>query len=172
MLEIKAPYIIHAARFDMVQKRQDLLLDGFFKIQTNIPLVLLTQPNDALKNMIEMHPKKSNIHILPFQENPYPWIKNAKLLILCSDFEGFGNVLVEALICQTPVISTNCPSGPREILGKNMSNWLVQCNNSIALANKIDQYLSTNQYIIDQNHLEKFSDKSAITKINKVIHSC
>jgi glycosyltransferase involved in cell wall biosynthesis len=46
-----------------------------------------------------------------FQKNPLPWIKHARMLVLSSDSEGFGNVVVEALLLDTPVASTRCPGG-------------------------------------------------------------
>jgi glycosyltransferase involved in cell wall biosynthesis len=58
----------------------------------------------------------------------------ADLLVLCSDHEGLPNVLIEALACGTRVVSTDCPSGPSEILGGEFAQWLVPCNDADALA--------------------------------------
>jgi len=76
--------------------------------------------------------------ILPgYQKNPYPWIANAKLLVLSSDFEGFGRVLAESLILNTPAISTDCPSGPAEILAGPLQMFLSLPEDSNALATNI-----------------------------------
>lgn len=164
------PYIIHVARFDLENKRQDLLLESFEQVSTNISLVLITQINDILLEMVNQSSKRDKIILVPFMANPYPWISRAKLLILCSDSEAFGNVIVEALALNTPVISTNCPSGPSEILGDNMQEWLVEPNNSTAIAIKIDQYLNhPEKYIIDQEQLERFSSVKAEHKLSNLI---
>jgi len=57
-----------------------------------------------------------DIYFLGFQKNPYKFIKKSKIFVLSSLWEGFSNVLIESLACETPIISTDCKSGPREIL--------------------------------------------------------
>lgn len=69
-----------------------------------------------------------------FQPNPHPFIKNATVFALSSVFEGFGLVLVEALACGTPIVSTDCPSGPSEVLGGGEFGVLVKPEDSRALA--------------------------------------
>ncbi|PWS15470.1 glycosyl transferase, partial [Klebsiella pneumoniae] len=68
-----------------------------------------------------------------FQPTPLPWIKHARMLTLSSDSEGFGNVIVEALLLNTPVASTRCPGGVSEILSGELSRGLAELN-SAALA--------------------------------------
>lgn len=62
---------------------------------------------------------KDKIFLLGYQKNPYKYMKHSKIFILSSLYEGFGNVLVEAMACKLPVISADCPTGPREIFGFN-----------------------------------------------------
>lgn len=69
-----------------------------------------------LKKQVDDLNISDRIMFLNFQKNPFKLIKNANLFILSSHFEGFPNILVEAMICQTPVLSTDCQSGPKEIL--------------------------------------------------------
>ena len=151
----KENYIIHAARFDLPHKRQDILLDAFTKIKSNCKLVLLTEPCDELNKLIRKFKIQNKVIIAGFKNNPYPWFKNAKLTVLCSDFEAFGNVIVESLICGTPVISTDCISGPSEILTGNMTNWLVPTGDPDALTKKIDQMLDSPESI-DLNIIKKY----------------
>lgn len=74
-------------------------------------------------------------------EDPTPYYARADLCVMSSEVEGFGNVLVEALACGTPVVSTDCPSGPREILGNGEFGRLVPVGDSRALAGAMLQTL-------------------------------
>lgn len=135
------PYVVHVGRFS-AQKRHDLLLDAWQHLATDRKLVLLTAPDEALRRLIEVRGLTERVVVAGFQANPYPWMAGADLLVLCSDHEGLPNVLIEALICGTPVVSTDCPSGPREILGEVLPQALVPCGNAALLAERIAQFLA------------------------------
>ena len=126
-------YILHVGRY-AAQKRHDLLLAAFAQVDLPQQLVLLTPPDTGLAGLVAQHGLERRIAIANFQANPYPWIAGAELLVLCSDHEGLPNVLIEALACGTRVISTDCPSGPREILVGELAQGLVPCNDAAALA--------------------------------------
>jgi glycosyltransferase involved in cell wall biosynthesis len=135
------PYVLHIGRF-AAQKRHDLLLDAWARVDGELRLVLLTEPDAMLQAMIATRGLSARVHIAGFQPNPYPWIAGAKLLVLCSDHEGLPNVLIESLACGTPVISTDCPSGPREILAA-LPECLVPCGDAKALAVAITKSLAS-----------------------------
>lgn len=128
-----APYILHVGRF-AAQKRHDLLLAAFAQADLPQQLVLLTPPDARLTALIAQHGLERRVAIADFQANPYPWMAAADLLVLCSDHEGLPNVLIEALACGTRVVSTDCPSGPREILVGDLAQGLVPRNDADALA--------------------------------------
>lgn len=110
-------YIIHVGSFKDA-KRHDVLVKAYAKTDQSMPLLLLGQ--GKYKDDIEQLVKNLNIEdkviFLGFQENPFPYIKHAQFKVLTSDWEGFALVIAEALVLNTPVISTDCPSGPSELL--------------------------------------------------------
>jgi len=134
------PYVIHVGRF-APQKRHDLLLDAWQRLDTDRLLVLLALPDPGLQALIDARGLAPRVRIAGFQANPYPWIANADLLVLCSDHEGLPNVLIEALACATPALSTDCPSGPREILAA-FPDCLVPCSDAAALAQAMGRILA------------------------------
>lgn len=124
-------YIIHVGRFHE-HKRHDRLLRAFAK--TGIPAQLVMMGNGTQKQIEQLQDLAADLGIADkvqfraFVPNPYPWIKHARQLVLSSDCEGFGNVLVEAIICQTPAVSTRCPGGPSEILTGELARGLSEMN--------------------------------------------
>lgn len=76
-----------------------------------------------------------------FVANPFPYMARAAVFVLSSRWEGFGNVLVEALACGCPVVSTDCPNGPAEILDRGRYGPLVPVGDDAALADAICRVL-------------------------------
>jgi glycosyltransferase involved in cell wall biosynthesis len=75
-------------------------------------------------------------------DQPLRWMRRAAVFVLASRFEGFGNVLVEALACGTPVVSTDCPVGPREVLEGGRWGTLVPVADAAAMAAAISRTLA------------------------------
>lgn len=147
------------------RKRQDVLLEAFSKIQDkNIKLFLLgTDENrEILDLMKQFNISKNRIIFYPFAPNPYPFIKNAKMLIMSSEREGLPRVIVESLVLKTPVVSTDCDTGPREVLVDELKGYLAKVNDSDDLAKKIGLALESYPEITDK-YIEKFN-KNEIKK--------
>lgn len=161
-LKIDYDYIICASAFRSV-KRHDILLEAYKKSKLDIKLILLCKPFDELNKLIEKFDLRDKVVILGFQKNPYPYIKNAKFLILSSEREGLPTVLIESLILGTPTVSTNCVSGPNEILTGKLSKYLAKVNNSTDLSKKMKSILN-DKITIENSLIEKFSDDKIVSK--------
>lgn len=84
----------------------------------NIKLLILGQGEleNYLKDLVENLGLNDNVVFLGYQKNPFKYIRKSDLFVFSSLYEGFGNVIIESMACNTPIISTDCRSGPREIL--------------------------------------------------------
>ncbi|NSW52385.1 MAG: glycosyltransferase [Anaerolineae bacterium] len=133
-----APLFLAAGRLTP-QKNFPLLLQAFTKVLEQEPaahLVILGEGEDrlalsALAVNLGIH---GSVWLPGFVPNPYPWMARCSVFVLSSSWEGFGNVLVEAMACGTPVVATDCPSGPAEILEKGRLGRLVPPEDAAALA--------------------------------------
>lgn len=159
-------YIIHVGRFSDA-KRHDILLKSFAESNLNTHLILVGDgPNKIkIKKLIDELNIKDKVIMLGFKNNPYPYIKNAKLLVLSSDFEGMPNVILEALALKTPVVSTNCKSGPSEILTDSYSQYLSEPQNVKQLSDLI-LHTYSNPYKVDNKITNRFKLAHIINQYN------
>jgi glycosyltransferase involved in cell wall biosynthesis len=120
------------------QKNFALLIRAFARLEPrrNARLVMLGDGEERgeLERITRELNVQERVDFMGFVDNPYKYMANASLLVMSSTFEGFGNVLVEALACGCPVVSTDCPSGPREILEDGKWGHLVPVGDEEALA--------------------------------------
>ena len=109
--------ILHVGKFNKA-KRQDRLIRAYHAIDCPSPLVFIGQGPlmQEAKDLAKQLGIKERVHFMGFRKKPYPYIKAARLMVLCSDFEGLGVVILESICLKTPTISSDCPSGPNEIL--------------------------------------------------------
>lgn len=169
--QINYKYFIHVGRFNK-QKRHDRLFSLFKKSGTNCKLVLLGDGSHEqrayIKQQISLNKLDDDVILKGFKENPFPYIKNAQALLVTSDYEGLPTVIIESLVCGTPVISVDCPSGPREILGEFMSDCLFHLEDADGFAKKILEF-SYFKPPIPLSISQKYSD---INIVDKYINHC
>ncbi len=110
----------------------------------DLKLIIIGEGEERKKlgDIIEELNLKNDVDMPGFQINPYSFIKKSDVFVLSSQWEGFGNVLVEAMACGTQVVSTDCFSGPSEILDKGKYGKLVPVGNVNALAKAVKETLT------------------------------
>lgn len=130
------PVILAVGRLT-AQKDYPTLIKAFaaLRARQSARLVILGEGElrESLEALVASLGVSDDVAFLGFVDNPYAWMRQAALFVLSSAWEGFGNVLAEAMACGTPVISTDCPSGPAEILENGIWGQLVPVGDSTAL---------------------------------------
>ncbi|GMQ89533.1 MAG: glycosyltransferase [Gammaproteobacteria bacterium] len=141
------PVILGAGRF-VAQKDFPLLVRAFAKVRQRRNVRLMLLGGDETSGPQAEHRKEllgladrlgvgEDFEMPGFKVNPYPYLRKASVFVLSSRYEGFGNVVVEALLAGCPVVSTDCPSGPAEILHNGEFGRLVPVSDETALAGAI-----------------------------------
>jgi glycosyltransferase involved in cell wall biosynthesis len=134
------PIVLGVGRLNR-QKEFETLISAFALVTQKCDARLILLGEGPLRASLEAHVEAlgigDRVSMPGFQQNPLPFMRKAAVLALTSRYEGFGNVLVEALACGTPVVSTDCPYGPSEILGNGRFGRLVPVADTEAMANAI-----------------------------------
>ena len=116
----------------------------------NPELIIIGKGNEFrnLKNFIKDNNLNSKVKLLGYKHKPYNFIKNCDIFILTSTFEGLPNVLLEAQFLKKYIISSDCPTGPREILLNGKAGDLFRVGDYKMLARYINEYYSNKKKII------------------------
>lgn len=124
-------------------KNYPLLIRAFARVAQRRParLTIVGQgpERDALAALAAAEGVGDRVMLPGYAANPWPYYASADLFVLSSDYEGFGNVLVEAMAMGVKVVSTDCESGPSEILDGGRFGRLVPCGEIEALAQAMEQ---------------------------------
>jgi len=158
------------------QKNQRLLLQAFARLgQANTRLMLLGQGEleQELRRFALQLGISRHVIFAGFQSDPTAFYRSADVFVLSSDYEGFGNVIVEALANGLSVVSTDCPSGPSEILEGGTFGALVPRGDASALAASLEGALSSpsNPEAL-QRRAADFSAETAAARYLKLIEAC
>jgi glycosyltransferase involved in cell wall biosynthesis len=136
------------------QKDHVTLIKAINIIKNKVNLRLLIIGNGKLKNKLQLLIKNYNLHnkikILNFQKNPFKYLKLSDLFILSSKYEGLPNVLLEAGVLKKFIISSDCSTGPREILKNGRGGLLFKIGDYKDLSNKIIYYEKNKKKLINK----------------------
>ena len=152
-------------------KRKDLitLLKAFNiinKNHQNIELILIGYGSDLsrIKEYIEKHNLKDKIFLIPYKDNPYPYFLISDLYVMPSLYEGCPNSIIEATALNLPVISSNCNTGPSEILLNGKGGFIFKKKDYLQLASKIQLFtknkkIFTKKMLIAKKNIFRFDEK-------------
>lgn len=138
-------YFLSVGRFTK-QKNHEFLLNFFLKNRKyleNINLIVIGngEYENKYRRFIKRNNLENEIKILNYKKNVINYIYNAKLIISCSLWEDPGFIMVEAASVGTPILTSNCPSGPKEFIGNNETGFIFDTNNEESFKTAIDNFL-------------------------------
>jgi glycosyltransferase involved in cell wall biosynthesis len=169
------PVVVFVGRLSP-EKRLDLLLSSLLPSlksgQSRLLVVGSGPQSDWLLSQIRLHRLEAACALTGFVQNVLPYIKRSKVLVLPSDYEGFGNVLVEGMGCGIQVVSTDCPHGPREVLAEGQFGQLVPVGNSSAMREAILNSIHGSFHVAPQALMERaseFTTQKAASSYMKVL---
>lgn len=171
--EKDCPIILAVGRLTE-QKDFATLIRAFAILKRSMVVRLVILGEGELRNDLEklVHELdiSDDVSMPGFIDNPYQYMKNASVFVLSSRWEGLGNVLIEAMACGCPVVSTDCPSGPKEILVSGKYGPLVPIENAEALSQAILDVLNNplKKYIL-QHRARYFSVEESVSNYCKTI---
>ena len=149
------------------------------KIKLKLLIIGYGSNERSLNSFVNKNKLKKNVKIINFQKNPFPFLKRSNLFVLSSKFEGLPNVLLEAIVLKKFVISSRCPTGPKEILLNGKYGYLFKVGDYKNLAKLILEYSKNkrkNKKKIDEAYkslyrfnFEKNCNKYLITVIKYLI---
>lgn len=171
---IKENYFFACCRIDK-QKDIDTLIESYkilkekYNIKEKLYIAGVGDQKERLENLVKSYQLEKNIVFLGLQRNPYIWMKNARFFVHSSYREGLPTVVIEGLITNGMVISSDCPTGPREILENGKSGILFPVGDKNKLVEEIMKVLNNENLVKDyreksKKRIEDFS-KDKIKKI-------
>ena len=143
--KFKEPFFLSVGRFTK-QKNHIFLINFFSKnlqYLENYKLVIIGQgelENDYFK-IIKDKKLENKIEILGYKKNIFNYLYNAKCVISCSLWEDPGFIMIESSCVGTPIISSDCPSGPKEFIGKNENGFIFKSNDEASFKKALDEFI-------------------------------
>ena len=161
------------------QKDQMTLLKALKNLKNKINFNLIIIGRGINKKKYNNYIKENNIKKFVkifYTDNPFPYIKESDLFILSSTFEGLPNVLLEAITLKKFIISSNCPTGPKEILDNEKGGFLYKVGEHTSLSKKIIQYTKNKKSLkkkinYSNKRLSRFDYNKNLNKYLEVVNS-
>ena len=172
--DLEEPVVLYVGRLSY-EKDIPNLIHAFKKVQDQIPskLIIVGDGPDRLmlEQLVHQHHLGRNVSFVGHQANPYPYFAQSDLFVLSSTREGLPTVLIEALAFGMKVVSTDCPSGPREILNDGAYGQLVRPRDSDALAHSIISSLKNPHPTVPKLLFDQYKVESAVSAYTKTAFS-
>lgn len=144
------PYLVALGRLSEV-KRLDILIEAYSKssLKDGCDLLIVGEGSEraSLEAQIKTLGLQDKVILKGSQSNPFQYLKGAEFLVLSSRTEAFPMVLIESLVLSCPVVATDCPTGPREIVIDNENGLLVENENVNALTEAMDRLYSDEELL-------------------------
>jgi len=174
-LKPQQPPVILAVGRLSVEKDYHALIRAFQRVRQQRPVRLLIlgegEERSKLEHLVRALKLEEDVKLFGFVPNPYAFMRQVSCLVLSSTFEGFGNVLVEALAMGCPVVSTDCPTGPTEILNGGEWGRMVPVGDHKAMAQAIMDTLNDGkcpQSLFLNVYLKRFEVDEAVSNYRNV----
>jgi glycosyltransferase involved in cell wall biosynthesis len=158
------------------QKNFPALIDAFAAVKRvrDARLVILGEGPEraALESRVRAHGLEHSVALPGFVDNPYACMARAAVFVLSSAWEGLPTVLIESLAVGTPVVSTDCESGPREILRDGALGALVPVGDVHALARAITRVLAGERVLPSAESLRPFMLDTVLDNFQRALGLC
>jgi glycosyltransferase involved in cell wall biosynthesis len=178
-----------ARKIELGSNRINLLSAGRLEHQKGIDLLLKTMLNlksskyhlhivgdgsmrEDLEKYVNKHELKANVTFYGFRKNIYDYMKSADALILSSRYEGFPNVVLEAIACGCPVLAFRCKGGISEIISEGQNGFTVEAEDYCGLAKIIieNKYLKMDPFAIKSTILKKYDLRKILVQYETIFN--
>ncbi len=176
------PTFVYIGRMHNIQKRIDVMFRALAALPNKrwrLKLIEDAPPEPGSSDEIRMKDLAIKLGIadridwIGYSESPWDEVDEATLLILSSDWEAYCYVLIEALVRGIPVISSDCPTGPRDIVQPNVNGWLFKPGDVLGLAGTISRIMSGSLTLPDaetcRRSIARFDQERVMDQIEQAL---
>jgi glycosyltransferase involved in cell wall biosynthesis len=165
------PVLVAAGRLES-EKGFDLLIEAMALLpEPHTQLVILGEGRleGPLRALARKHGLEQRVHFAGFQKNPFAWFAKADAFVLSSRYEGFPNVVLEALACGTPVVATPAPGGVKELLGGRPECVIAAAVSAPALADAIQRWLQGSRQKVSAQAVAPYEVQRIVSRYEEIL---